>query len=424
MGKTVTACVIAALLSGVVAGMTGAAGPAAAAGQPSESVTATTIRIGVPYVDLSSVRKFGITLDQGDYPDAYNAIVADINAHGGVDGRKLVPYLVAVNPVGTAPAATACTQLASDDKVFVAIAPEQPDCFLQQYGVPTIAGSFQNITTSGGAPNFTLSPPLSAYDPVQLAAFAHKGVFRGKKVGLFAGQATDQRELTIVGSTLRSLHVPVVQTAVDNAPPGDQTATYQQAAIIAQRFQSAGVNEVVAVGTGSLIWPEALAANQASYRPPFVATSQPSLETAVLANSIAPAYLTGLLTSSPIPSNYQIWHTPPVQHCAQVVRKAYPGDKMTPPTNPISGSDQTFYSVESACINLALFTTIAKAAGKDLTLASFEKAGYGLRNATIPGAVAPVSFGPHRPYPLGPVIFVTYDQHKNVLTFANSSASS
>ena len=61
MGKTVTACVIAALLSGVVAGMTGAAGPAAAAGPPSESVTATTIRIGVPYVDLSSVRKFGIT---------------------------------------------------------------------------------------------------------------------------------------------------------------------------------------------------------------------------------------------------------------------------------------------------------------------------------------------------------------------------
>jgi hypothetical protein len=129
------------------------------------------------------------------------------------------------------------------------------------------------------------------------------------------------------------------------------------------------------------------------------------------------------LTSSPIPSNYQIWHTPAVQHCAQVVRRAYPEDKMTPPTNPISGSDQTFFSVESACINLALFTTIAKAAGKDLTVASFEKAGYGLRNATIPGAGAPVSFGPHRPYPLGPVIFVTYDPHKNVLAFANSSAS-
>jgi hypothetical protein len=419
-GALVTAAVVlsASLLT------VGAAGASAAAGETTQGVTATTIRIGVPYVDLSAVRKFGITLDHGDYTAAYTAIVDDINAHGGVDGRKLVPYLVAVNPVGTAPAETACTQLASDDKVFVAIAPEQPDCFLQQYGVPTIAGAFQNTTKAGGAPNFTLSPPLSAYDPVQLAAFAHKGVFKGKKVGLFAGQATDQSELATVLSTLHTLHVPVAQSAVDSAPPGDEAATYQDAAVIAQRFQSSGVNEVVAVGTGSLIWPEALAANQSAYRPPFVATSNSSLETAVLANSIAPNYLKGVLASSPVPSNYQVWHTPAVQHCASVVRKAYPGDKMTPPTNPITGSDQTFFAVEDACVNLALFTTIAKEAGKTLTLSSFEKAGYGLRHVSIPGAAASVSFAPNRPYPLGPVIFVSYDAGKNVLDFANAAASS
>ena len=142
----------------------------------------------------------------------------------------------------------------------------------------------------------------------------------------------------------------------------------------------------------------------------------------MLAASISPTYLRGLLTSSPVPSNYQIWHTPFVQHCDQVVRKAYPSDKITPPTNPISGSDQTFYSVESACINMALFTTIAKAAGKDLTVSSFDRAGYGLRNATIPGAASSVSFGPGRSYPLGPVIVVTYDPAKDVLDFANSAA--
>jgi hypothetical protein len=113
-----------------------------------------------------------------------------------------------------------------------------------------------------------------------------------------------------------------------------------------------------------------------------------------------------------------------VQHCANVVRRAYPGDKMTPPTNPSTGSDQTFFAVEDACVNLALFTTIAKAAGKTLTLSSFEKAGYGLRRVSIPGAAAPVSFAPNRPYPLGPVILVTYDAGKNVLDFANAAASS
>ena len=412
--------VSAILVSGAVTAA--GAGPAAAQAGPSDQgVTATTIRVGIPYIDLSAVRKFGITLDQGDYRDAYSAIIADLNAHGGVDGRKLVPYIVAVSPVGTAPAATACTQLAGDDRVFVAIAPFEPSCFLQQ-GVPTIAGSYQGGPASGIAPNFTLTPPQAAYDPVQLKAFAHEGVFKGKKVGIFAGQTTDENELHIVESALRALHVPVVATAVDAGASGDQPAINQQANIIAQRFQSSGVNEVVAVGEGSLIWPDALQANQSTYHPPFVATNEGTIETAVLAASLSPAYLRGVLTSSPVPSNYQIWHTPFVQHCDQVVRKAYPSDKITPPTNPISGSDQTFYSVEAACINMALFTTIAKAAGKNLTVARFENAGHGLHNATIPGAASSVSFGPGRSYPLGPVILVTYDPAKNVLDFANSAA--
>jgi len=325
--------------------------------------------------------------------------------------------------VGTAPAATACTQLDADDKIFAAIGPFEPSCFLEQ-GVPTIAGSYQEGPASGIAPNFTLTPPQTAYDPVQLKVFAHEGVFKGKRVGIFAGQTTDENELHIVESALRSLHVSVVSTAVDAGASGDQAAINQDANIIAQRFQSSGVNEVVAVGEGSLVWPDALQANQSTYHPPFVATNEGTIETAVLAASISPTYLRGVLTSSPVPSNYQIWHTPFVQRCNQVVRKAYPSDKITPPTNPISGSDQTFYSVESACINMALFTTIAKAAGKNLTVASFEKAGYGLRNATIPGAASAVSFGPGRSYQLGPVIKVTYDPTKNLLVFARSAATS
>ena len=218
--------------------------PAGAAQAATGGVTATTIAVGIPYVDLADVRQFGITLDQGNYADAYNAVIANINAHGGVDGRKLVPYIVAVNPVGTAAAETACTQLTEDDKVFVAISPQQPDCFLQR-GVATISGNFQNITTGGGAPNFTLTPPGTAYDPVQLAAFAHEGVFRGKKVGLFAGQTTDQTELHVVAAALHMLHVPVAVSVVDDAadrrPGGDLPAgRHHRPALPVRRGQRGG----------------------------------------------------------------------------------------------------------------------------------------------------------------------------------------
>ena len=106
-----------------------------------------------------------------------------------------------------------------------------------------------------------------------------------------------------------------------------------------------------------------------------------------------------------------------------MVRKAYPSLKITPPTNPLTGSDQTFFAVESACLNIDLFATIAKAAGKNLTWSTFTHAGYALKNAAIPGSGAPVSFAPGRPYALGPVYLVTFDKAKNVLQFADAPAT-
>jgi hypothetical protein len=422
MRNSLVTPVVGALLLSAIAVVTGA-GPASGATAPPQAVTATSIRVGIPYVDLAAVRQFGITLDQGSFPDAYNAIISNLNAQGGINGRKLVPYLVAVNPVGTGPAITACTQLSEDDQVFVAIAPQQADCFLQQHDVPTISGMFQEVAAENSTPNFTLLPPPAAYDPLQLSVLDHRGVFKGKKVGLFAGEETDGPELKVVQSSLKSLGVHVVESAVDGAPQSDEVATNQQAGLIAQRFHQAGVNEVIAVGTGATVWPESLQANESTYLPAWIATDESGLESAVLGSSIQPKYLENVLTTSPVPSNYTLWHTPAVQACARVVHKAYPSLKITPPTDPLTGSNQTFYAVESACLNIDLFSTIAKAAGKNLTWSTFTHAGYALKNAAIPGSGAPVSFAPGRPYALGPVYLVTFDKAKNVLQFADTAAS-
>ena len=55
---------------------------------------------------------------------------------------------------------------------------------------------------------------------------------------------------------------------------------------------------------------------------------------------------------------------------------------------------ETAVSVIQACQYLTLFQKIADAAGKNLTVASFTKAGYALKNASIPGTGGGlVSFG-------------------------------
>ena len=216
--------------------------------------------------------------------------------------------------------------------------------------------------------------------------------------------------------------MPIVQTAVQDAPIGDASSYDQQFSAIAQRFKEAGVSEVVAVGTGSYVWPKSLQAIQSSYNPPWVATNEGVLEFAVLtARSISSRYLRNVLTSNSAPPNELFWRAPAEQRCARVVHRAYPTDKITPPTNPQIGSDETFFAVEVACINLGLFAVIAKAAGKNLTTSSFIQAGYRLRNAVIPGLLTPISFGPKRSYVIQGVYQVTYDPKHNSLKYATSS---
>ena len=101
--------------------------PAGASSPADKGVTATTISVGVPYVNFAALKSLGVTINDGSFPDAYNAIVDDMNAHGGINGRKIDLHLVEMNPSLPADAASSCAQLTEDDNVFIAISPVFPD---------------------------------------------------------------------------------------------------------------------------------------------------------------------------------------------------------------------------------------------------------------------------------------------------------
>ena len=144
------------------------------------------------------------------------------------------------------------------------------------------------------------------------------------------------------------------------------------------------MNEVIAVGYGSSIWPNGLSAAQSTYNPPWVATSEADLSGDV-GGSNDPTYLKNVVTSSPIDSGQEIWNNAETQKCVSRVRKEYPSDHINAFSPSAPGSQATWTGIEQACTDVTLFATIAKAAGKHLTVASFVHAGYGLRNVVIPG---------------------------------------
>jgi hypothetical protein len=403
----------------IPAGASGASSPA------NQGVTATTVIVGLPYVNFAALKNLGVDINDGSFPDAYTAIANNINAHGGINGRKINMQMVEMNPALPADAASSCAQLTEDDHVFVSISPVFPDCYQQTYDTPVIAGSLPGALPAGSAPDFALIPPDAAFDPLQLAAFDKRGVFKGKKVGIFYGATSDAPEVASVQADLKKLHVPVVLTAEDSAPATDTVASDQETQTIELKFKDAGINVVIGVGgSGSTTWPRAQLDLQSTYKPTFIATSESSLISYVQSTKGANPYLDYVLAATSVPSAYQQWQDPEIKQCVAVVHKAYPSDTITPPTNPatqVASTDTTYESVIEACQYLGLFTKIADAAGKNLNVASLTKAGYALKNVTIPGMGGPISFGPGQPYALGAVSVVHYDTQTQTLVPGSST---
>jgi hypothetical protein len=408
------AFITAVFSTATICGLFGATDPAGASSTP--GVTASTIKVGIPYVDVAAVKAVGIDIDWGNQPHDYTAIIDYMNAHGGINGRKIVPYLLAVNPSGTAPNATACTEMTEDDGVFAVLAPLMATCYLQHN--TSVIGAQEPGGTPSVAQSFTLTPPQSAYDPIQLAAFKKEGLFKGKKVAVFGGDPGDATEVKEVQSALAKLHVPVALTAVDSAPQADLAASNAQVQAIAQRFQSDGVNEVVAVGNGSDNWPQGLSAIQSTYRPSWIGTSESAIS-GLMGNLTIDPYLSNMTTSTSATPPAAVWSNAGTQNCVRIVKKAYPADNINAYSPTLPDSKITFTGVEQACTDLALFADIAKGAGKNLTVSSFVKSGYKLKNASIPGSDASISFGPGHAYAVGPVYIVHYNPTTKALVFSS-----
>ena len=392
-----------AALASVALFVTGAGASAAA----TQGVDSTTIRIGLPYPDFSSLRADGINIDQGSFPNAFNALIANLNSHGGINGRKVVASTALVEPASSASSQSACTSLTQDDRVFVAFGPLYPLCY-QRAGVATLNGVLDATLSPNDAPNFTLTPPSSAFDPLQLSVFSNLGIFKHQRVGVIAS-SVDQAELSVVQASLKHLKVNVVQTAIDSAPQTDTAASDQQVQVIAQKFENAGVTVVVGVGAGSTEWLVGQNGTQNPYAPRLVATNYSTFVATAGTNSEDnPAYLKGAITASPFPSQKVFFDDPAVQKCIRIITKAYPSTVIGNPIGAPTTAATTWVAPENACQDIALFAAITKAAGRNLTAQTFQEAGFSLRNVSIPGMGAPVSFEPGRAYALGPVYLVTY----------------
>ncbi len=363
----------------------------AADGAQSESgtgVTSKTIVVGVTEPDTAAIKAI-INIDAGNAQLDYSTLINQVNAQGGINGRKIVAIYEPVDPIGTAPAAAVCTTLTEDDHVFITMGFFQAAdtaCYVSAHDTPIVGASLTSAAAAAAqAPWYNTSLSDTDLIPKEMSAFDSEGVFTGKKVGV-VGSNVDTAEMSQVIPALHNAKADVVQTATNDTPTSDTTAMNAQYNLIAQKFQQAGVDLVVAVGNAGEQFPDALQSNQSTYLPRIIATDQPDFEAYTESASAMPqVYFKNALTAGGIPPANVLWEANGMQKCIAKLRAVPGNEKIGNPLTATAKTQPTWDDPEEACEQVPLLVDLLKAAGKTLNNETLAKGADTLTHLTIPG---------------------------------------
>jgi hypothetical protein len=352
--------------------------------EPGTGVTDDEILVGVVYTDLEAIREV-VKIDHGDYFTAFEALADDINARGGINGRKIKLVDGAVIPIGTESATTVCTAMTEDQQVFAVLGNVQADvtpCFVTTHDTALVGGQqTAERLAAARAPWFAFDAGLdySALKTIEGAADA--GEFDGKRVAVVSLPAHQDLLSTSIDPLLEEADVDVVSRAVIDAPPDDQSAARIQAQSIAERFSADGADIVIALGDTFLSFVRGL--EFTSYRPGIVATDANVFD-AYMATNPDYTVLPGLVTGGG-PSRDESWTDPTMVACVDKIRAAQPQRSIEDPLTATPDTPNTWVSVSVVCQAMTLFEAIATKAGDTLNNDTFRAAGNSLGKIDIPG---------------------------------------
>lgn len=295
--------------SGAGSGAAPGGGAGGGAG-PAPGVSAKEIRVGFPTFDdeAATADQFGIEgASSGDTRRQMEALAKDLNARGGILGRKvvLVPRAMSLANMVRDPATeeqAACTYWTEDEQVFAVISGQfvfLTPC-LGKRGVTTVGGGGIVDTAdraqdryfgAGGAVQTALAR-------VFLSRLVAQGYFRGwdtaagapgkapAKVGMiYQDLPTYHRYYKVVMDDLRARKIPFSEPVI-YAPTGEGVASASSSAVL--KFRSEGVTHVF--GAALLFFQ---AAESQGYRPRYSFDSR--VPPAIIAQNVGPEQMEGAM---------------------------------------------------------------------------------------------------------------------------------
>jgi hypothetical protein len=221
-------------------------------------------------------------------------------------------------------------------------------------------------------------------------ALAEAGEFDGT-LGVFAGPGEEAQLNDVALPQLEELGVEVAESAVVDAPSDDITAVNAAVATIAERFESAGVDQVLTLGTAGLAW--AAGTESLDYRPQLLLTDPNSiLAYATDAAGRDLSLLDGAVAGNLYGPADAIYDLPAMQDCIDVIDAAG-GEPIEDPSEVPADEDGNYVAPFTACNQVAILRALLEAAGEDLNYGSLAASLDAGVEVQVPGDPEPVTYG-------------------------------
>jgi hypothetical protein len=391
-------------------------------------VTPDAIYVGITYTvngDEANAALGATGISQGDTRADAKAVIAEINAHGGVAGRKLVPvwhaYDATSNDTYSDEDQQACADFTQDNHVFAATSTGLTDTFMQ-----CIANSGAVMTNSGTLVNYDeavhqkypyyFEAGTATQDRLfgaEVPALVRQKYFTGWNTTLGTPAASTKPKVGVItfsdpnwADPLHSVFLPGLARAgypVDSqdvvlvstpSKTSDASALVQQVDAAELKFAQDGVTHVIALdGAGLIQLFFAEAARSQHYYPRYGINSADGAQAFTDGKEIDPQQWNGAVGLGWFPSidlpaaDGNKYATDATKHCLAVMKKR---------------TGQTYSSTNGASIALSycdslfmLVDAINKAGpiiNRDTVRAAFER-----MNTSEPSALLPqVQFTPSR----------------------------
>jgi hypothetical protein len=341
-------------------GSTPKASSGSSKGPAGPGVTADTIKLGVTIIDYAKLRSVGIKGDWGDMRITWDALIGDVNSHGGVFGRKIVPVYADYSVIDQASAEAACVALTQDTKVFAVLAgfigPNEGvnKCFADKGTAqvstnpdPAIARTLPWIT-----PDAATKRKLGLWANLLIA----QKTLAGQKFAVMAYESRKAEVETSFLAPITKAGLKPTDVFLINVPEGDTVAAQAQLQTWNERMRSDGVKHVIMLGD---------AAGVASILRTVGFNGQLSTDNPIsmTVGDLPLTRFTGTKSMQDIGD--LAWNTSGGKACVKTYERANPAaGKIPDPKTQAQDAHQIGTGIMWACSYLNLFLAVAKAAGE------------------------------------------------------------